>query len=138
MGEIKILYGGHLLRCGGQYGRKAMDPVQAVVVTRGSYSEKESYTLTMADYCTQPYSASKYSRDVAEVKIGRVGSRTALYWEQTDIIIWRQSIGDLNHYYYGKQLPEALLGFELAFISAGSWDSRNGQNYKFDYLTRIK
>lgn len=138
MGEIKILYNGHLLRCEGQYGRKALKKVQAVVVTRSNYSKKESYFLNMKDFCTQPYSASKYPKDAAELIIGSLGSRTALYWEQTDLIIWRQSVGDLNHYYYGKELPEALRGFELAFNSAGNWDSNSGQNYKFEYFTRIK
>lgn len=131
MGEMTIRYSGHLYECWcGNYSCSG-NTVDMVLVTRsGNPNANNSYYQKAEAQCRSLYGPGP-REEGAIVEIGGIGSRTALWWSERDRKIWRESLGDLNHFYYGKDLPEVLLGPQVAIRNdQGQWDSKNGENYQ--------
>jgi len=128
LGELSITYDGHLFHCGCSSYSCEGNAVNAVITAKLNHTVA-AHTLPMQPRCRQPYGPS-YDEHHAFLKVGQLYSSTALWWSFKDIEVWRDTIGDLAHYYPGPTAPTELREIEIAFEAKGRWDSDLSRNYR--------
>lgn len=131
IGKLTVSYKGELYKCG--CGTYSCEGNQIKVVFIGQRVHPTTpHIKHMTPECSQPYGGGGQNRSV--VSVGESFSTTAIWWKFQDIQIWRETIGDLAHYYRNRELPERLWEMQVAFEYEGQWDSLGGHNYRLNFI----